>query len=68
MPAYKFTAQRGRTNRADVAITAGTDEAQRNTVSVTIDLSTTGALGCAEALVLIDQIKNAIQAAPYPPL
>ena len=61
----KFTAQLGKTGLADVAIAAGDSEAQNDTISVNIDV---GTMSKGQALILLDKIKDAIHAAPCPPL
>lgn len=61
----KFTAARGQAELKDVAVAAGAEEAQRDTISINIDVN---AMGKAEALQLIDRIRNQIHASPWPPL
>lgn len=65
MAAFKYTAQRGANNRADIAVVAGSAEAQSDTVSVNIDVT---GMSRGDALVLIDAIKAKIIAEPFPPL
>jgi hypothetical protein len=65
MAAYKYTAQYGSTGSADVAIASGDAEAQSDTISINIDLA---AMGRAEAIHLIDKIKDKVLSAPWPPL
>lgn len=61
----KFTAPRGQAELKDVVVAAGAEEAQRDTISINIDVN---AMGKAEALQLIDRIRNRIHADPWPPL
>lgn len=60
----KFTGKRGKVEIADIAIGAGTEEAQNDTISINIDIDT---MSKGEALQLIDKIRDAIHAAPWPP-
>lgn len=59
-----FTGQYGKTDPADIALGAGTDEAQHDTITVNVDV---GNMGKAEALNLIDKIRDAIHRSPWPP-
>lgn len=61
----KFTGQYGKKDKGEIAIGAGDAEAQSDTISVNIDQT---AMGKAEALHLIDKIRDAIHAAQWPPL
>jgi hypothetical protein len=65
MAQYKYTAQRGKNNMADVAITAGAPEAQSDTISINMDITN---MTRGEALQLIDVIEMKILNAPFPPL
>jgi hypothetical protein len=60
----KFIGQRGKTETADVAIAAGSAEAQSDTISVNIDATN---ISKGEALQLLSKISDAIHAAPWPP-
>lgn len=65
MAAYKFTVQRGKVDLKDVVVAAGTAEAQSDTLSVNIDV-TTATRG--ELLMMLDEVKQKIQAGLWPPL
>lgn len=65
MPAYKFTAQRGKPALKDVVVAAGSAEAQSDTMTLNIDVTN---LRKGEALVQIDAIRNKIAKGPWPPL
>jgi hypothetical protein len=64
MPAYKYTAQYGSTDRGQIAIAAGTSEAQSDTISVNIDRTN---MGRAEVIHVIEKIKAKILAEAWPP-
>ncbi len=68
MPAYKYTAKRGETNRAQIAIAAGAAEAQPETISVNIDVTSATSLARGDVIILLDNIKAKILAEPWPPL
>ena len=61
----KFTGQRGETGIEDIAVAAGAAEAQSDTISINIDATN---ISKGEALMLIDKIRDAVHAAPWPPL
>lgn len=65
MAAYKFTAQRGKVDLKNVAVAAGSAEAQSDTISINIDVTK---LTKGDALVLIDEIKEKIYAGKWPPI
>lgn len=65
MAEYKFTAQRGKIDLKDVAVAAGSAEAQSDTISINLDIT---ALTKGEALIMIDNIRDKIHASPWPPL
>lgn len=65
MAAYKFTIQRGKVNLSDVAVAAGSAEAQSDTMSLNIDVTN---LTKGEAMILVEEIKQKIFASPWPPL
>jgi hypothetical protein len=60
----KFTGKRGKVEIADIAITAGSAEAQSDTVSINIDVTN---ISKGESLQLIDKIRDRIHAASWPP-
>lgn len=60
----KLTAQRGKVDLKDIALAAGSSEAQRDTISLNIDADK---LTKGEALILIDKIRHKIHASPWPP-
>lgn len=65
MAAAKWTVQRGKVNLADVAVAAGSAEAQNETISLNVDYNT---ISKGEVLILMDAIKARIHAGPWPPL
>lgn len=65
MAAAKFTVQRGKVNLQDVAVAAGSAEAQSETISLNVDYT---AISKGEVLILIDAIKAKIHAGVWPPL
>lgn len=65
MPQVKFTAQLGKVDLKDVAVAAGTAEAQTETISINIDFTN---MPRGQALILIDEIKQRIHTGPWPPL
>lgn len=65
MPQYRATVQLGKTELADVAIAAGSAEAQSDTVSVNLDVTN---MSKADAMHLIDEIQQKLHASPWPPL
>jgi hypothetical protein len=60
----KYTGQRGKVNLADIAKTAGTAEAQRDTISVNMDIDK---MSKGDALLLIAKIRDAIHTVKWPP-
>lgn len=65
MAEYKFTIQRGKTGLADVAVAAGSAEAQSDTLSVNIDTTN---LAKGEVQLLLHAVLQKIEAGPWPPL
>lgn len=61
----KFTVQRGKVDLKDVTVAAGAAEAQTDTMSLNLDVTN---LTKGEALLMIDEIKQKIFNAPWPPL
>lgn len=59
----KFTAVRGKPDRADIVISAGTAEAVHDAISVNIDGDK---MSKGEALILLDNIRASIFAAKWP--
>ncbi len=68
MPAYRYTAKRGETNRAQIAIAAGSSEAQPETISLNIDVTSATSMRRGDVLNLIDAIKEKVIAEPWPPI
>jgi dihydroorotate dehydrogenase len=60
----KWTGKYGEVEIADIAITAGSAEAQSDTISVNIDATN---MSKGEALQLLSKISDAIHAAKWPP-
>lgn len=60
----KFTGKRGQVELADIAISAGAAETQSDTISLNIDATN---ISKGEALILIDNIRDAVHAASWPP-
>lgn len=65
MAAYKFTVQRGKTDRGQIAIASGDAEAQSDTISVNIDVTN---LRPAEVVMMLHKVIAKIEASPWPPL
>lgn len=65
MPAYRYTVRRGATDRGQIAVASGSNEAQSETISINIDMTT---MSRNEAVMLIDKAKAKILAEPWPPL
>lgn len=65
MAEFKYTAQRGKNSRGNIAVAVGATEAQTDTISVNIDRTN---LSKGDALVLVDAIKAKIIAEPWPPI
>lgn len=65
MAQYKFTSQRGKNALKDVAVVAGTAEAQSDTLSVNVDVTkwTKG-----DVLTQLDVVKQKIAAGKWPPI
>lgn len=63
MATAKLTVQRGKPNLQDVALAAGSAEAQSETISVNIDYTT---LTKGEAMIMLDQIKQSLFNRPWP--
>lgn len=61
----KFTAAYGRGDLEDVALAAGANEAQSDTISVNMDITN---MGRAEALQKLQQIVAKIHAEAWPPV
>lgn len=61
----KFTALRGETGIEDILVTAGSSEAQTDTVSVNIDATN---ITKGETILLLQKVLDRIHAAPWPPL
>lgn len=65
MPSARFTVRRCENNRAQVAVAAGTAEAQNETLSINIDYNV---MSRGDVLLMIDAAKAKIIAEPWPPL
>ena len=65
MATAKFTVQRGKVDLKDVVVAAGAAEAQSDTMSLNIDY-TNATRG--ELLIMVDEIKQKIQAGLWPPI
>lgn len=61
----KFTIQRGKVDLKDVLVAAGAAEAQTDTMSVNIDATN---LTKGEAMNMLDEVKQKIFNATWPPL
>lgn len=68
MAAYKFTVRRGALAKAQIAVAAGTDEAQGDTLSVNIDVAASNGVRKADVLAMLEAVKDRIFAGPWPPL
>ena len=65
MAQYKFTIQRGKRELKDIAVAAGTAEAQSDTISINIDVTK---LTKGEAAVMIDQARDKLLSGKWPPI
>jgi len=65
MATAKFTIKRGQVDLKDVAVAAGSAEAQTETLSVNIDYT---AMTRGDVLWMLDEVKQKIQAGLWPPL
>lgn len=65
MATAKFTVQRGKVDLKDVAVAAGSAEAQSDTISLNIDYTN---ISRGEILHLIQEIEQKILTGPWPPL
>jgi len=61
----KFTMQRGKNGLKDVAVAAGSAEAQSDTISINVDAKK---ITKGDALIMIDDIKRKIHAGGWPPI
>lgn len=59
----KFTAKMGQLNKADVAIAAGSSEAQSDTISINMDVTNAGKREIAD---MIDAARDAFLATTFP--
>lgn len=64
--AFKFslTVKRGQVALKDVAVGAGADEAQHDTMSLNIDV---GSMAKGDAIVLAEALLQKLHATPWPP-
>lgn len=65
MAAYKFTVKRGATSPAQIAVAAGSAEAQSDTLSINIDVT---AMSRGDVIHMLEKAKQKILAEPWPPL
>lgn len=65
MPQVKYTVQLGKVDLKDIAVAAGTAEAQSETISVNIDYTN---MPRGQVMILLDEIKQRIFNGPWPPL
>lgn len=65
MPAFRYTAKYGETDRGQIAVAAGSSEAQSDTISINIDYTN---MSRGEAMKVIEKIQQKIMAEPWPPL
>jgi hypothetical protein len=63
MATAKLTIQRGKVDLKDVIVSAGVAEAQSDTISVNIDVTS---LSKGEAILLLEEVKQKIFASPWP--
>lgn len=64
MAQAKFTVQRGKPNLKDIVVTAGSAEAQSDTISLNVDYTK---IGKGDALIMVDQLRQKIFAGKWPP-
>lgn len=65
MAQAKFTVQLGKVDLKDVIISAGSAEAQTETMSLNIDYTN---MSKGAVLLLLDELQEKIFASPWPPL
>ncbi len=65
MAAYKFTVKRGQSDPAEIALTAGTAEAQSDTISLNVDATK---ITRFEVLELMEKLEQFIHQGKWPPL
>lgn len=65
MAEFKFTGKYGQKGPGEIAVAAGTAEAQSDTVSINLDVTN---MGHGEAIALIDAIRAEVLTAPWPPI
>lgn len=65
MATAKFTVQLGKVDLKDVAVSAGSAEAQSDTLSVNIDYTNASR---GDVILLLDEVQQKILAGPWPPL
>ena len=65
MPQAKFTVQLGKVDLKDVAVAAGSAEAQSETISLNVDYTN---MARGQVLWLLGEIQQKILAGPWPPL
>ncbi|OYX62736.1 MAG: hypothetical protein B7Y88_13870 [Sphingomonadales bacterium 32-64-17] len=61
----KFTGKYGDTDNGEIAVAAGSAEAQSDTISLNIDATN---MSKGEALQLIEKIRDEVHNSPWPPL
>lgn len=65
MATAKFTVQLGKVDLKDVAVSAGSAEAQSDTISVNIDYTNASR---GQLIHLLEEVQQKILAGPWPPL
>ena len=65
MAAYKFTVKRGQSDPWEIALTAGTAEAQTDTISLNVDATK---ITRFEVLELMEKLEAYIHQGKWPPL
>lgn len=65
MATAKFTVQLGKVDLKDVAVSAGSAEAQSDTLSVNIDYTKASR---GNVILLLEEVQQKILAGPWPPL
>lgn len=65
MATFKYTAKQGATDRGEIAVGAGTAEAQSDTISVNMDITN---MSRGDALAVLEKITHKVLSSPWPPI
>lgn len=65
MATAKFTVQLGKVDLKDVAVSAGSAEAQSDTISLNVDYTN---MSRGDVILLLEEIEAKVLSGPWPPL